>query len=614
MGMGRDQHPKTRLSRIPLGSRADNDYPTQNSGRPFRLVHLYRTYPPPLSHNRSAEPADRINWQPWSESVFAQAQKEGRFVLLSLGAGWCHWCHVMDEITYQDPDVIKLIRSHYIAVSVDQDSRPDLANRYEDYGWPATIVFKSDKSEIVKRRGYIPPRPMVSLLQAIVDDPTPGPSVLPETDLKPASEASLNTESRYALRQRLIDTYDQNNQGWGTVHKWLDWDILEYSMTQTSSEKFEQMARSTLAAQLNLMDPVWGGVYQYSTDGDWQHPHYEKIMQTQAEDLRIYAEAYALWRDDTYLQAAKQIRTYLKNFLTASEGAFYTSQDADLIPGQHGGEYFGLNDAQRRALGVPRIDTHIYSRENAWAINALATLYAVTGDRSCLDDAIRAVNWIVEHRSLANGGFRHDETDTAGPYLGDTLALGRAFLTLYMVTADLSWLRQAEGATKFISQTFQVKVGYITSVGASLQPAPQVDENVDLARLANLLFQYTGKPEYEEIAKHALRFLTIPEVANRRGFLVAGILLADQELGASPLHITVVGHKSDPAAQSLFASALKQPGTYKRVEWLDRTEGALPNPDVQYPDLDTAAAYLCTDRSCSPPIDSPEKITAKLRP
>ena len=136
---------------------------------------------------------DNIDWQPWSDAVFAQAKKEGRFVLLNLGAVWCHWCHVMDEITYRDPKVIELIRSHYVAVLVDEDSRPDLSNRYEDYGWPATIVFGADRGEIVKRRGYIPPRPMASMLQAIIDDPTPGPSVVPEGDLtqvkKPPSRA-----------------------------------------------------------------------------------------------------------------------------------------------------------------------------------------------------------------------------------------------------------------------------------------------------------------------------------------------------------------------------------------------------------------------------------------
>jgi len=129
-----------------------------------------------------------IDWQPWSDSAFAQARREGRFVLLNLGAVWCHWCHVMDEITYQDPKVIELIRSHYVPVRVDADSRPYLANQYEDYGWPATIVFGADKGEIVKRRGYLPPRQMASMLQAIINDPTPGPSVLPEAELKSHSQ------------------------------------------------------------------------------------------------------------------------------------------------------------------------------------------------------------------------------------------------------------------------------------------------------------------------------------------------------------------------------------------------------------------------------------------
>lgn len=400
---------------------------------------------------------DNIDWQPWSDSVFTQAKKEGRFVLLNLGAVWCHWCHVMDDVTYRDPKVTKLIRSHYIAVLVEEDSRPDLANRYEDYGWPATIVFGADKGEIVKRRGYIPPRPMASMLQAIIDDPTPGPSVVPEADLTPSNDSVLTTEARGKLRQLLLDAYDHDNRGWGTVQKWLDWDVIEYCMAETwrGDKEFERMARETLAAQFNLMDPAWGGVYQYSTDGDWQHPHFEKIMQMQAEDLRIYAEAYALWHDNAYLQAANRIRDYLKNFLTSPEGTFFTSQDADLIPGKHGGEYFRLSDTERRQRGVPRIDTHIYARENGWAINALGTLYTVRGKEDFLDHAIRAANWILAYRALPGGGFRHDEKDPAGPYLGDTLFMGRAFLTLYAVTADRAWLGRAEEAVQFISANFK---------------------------------------------------------------------------------------------------------------------------------------------------------------
>jgi uncharacterized protein len=229
-----------------------------------------------------------------------------------------------------------------------------------------------------------------------------------------------------------------------------------------------------------------------------------------------------------------------------------------------------------------------------------------------LGDAIHAANWIIAYRALPSGGFRHDEKDPAGPYLGDTLFMGRAFLTLYAVTADRSWLRRAEEAVQFIATNFEGDIGYITSAGvAELKSKPQVDENVGVARLANLLRQYTGKAEYTQIAERAMQFLSAPRVADRRGFLVAGILLADREIGAAPLHVAIVGHRSDPAARALFAAALKQPATYKRVEWWDRDEGALPNPDVQYPELEQAAAFLCTDRSCSAPIFLPDDLGRK---
>ena len=384
--------------------------------------------------------------------------------------------------------------------------------------------------------------------------------------------------------------------------------------TAQGNHAFEQMGRETLAAQLNLIDPAWGGVYQYSTDGDWQHPHFEKIMQMQAEDLRVYAQAFALWHDESYLHAASRIREFLKNFLTSPDGAFYTSQDADLIPGEHGGEYFQLSDSDRRKRGVPRVDTHIYSRENGWAINALATFYAVSGERDSLDDAIRAANWVCTHRALSDGGFRHDETDAAGPYLGDTLAMGRAFLTLYGCTGDRAWLTKAEHAVKFIQANFASDRGYITCAdNGALKPKPQLDENVGIVRLANLMWNYTGQSEYQDMAKSAMRFLATPGVTDRRGFLVAGVLLADREIVSPPLHITVVGRKEDAAAQKLFAAAIQEPTTYKRVEWLDEREGGLPNADVEYPTLGRAAAFFCTDKACSAPVFAVDDLIAKTK-
>jgi uncharacterized protein YyaL (SSP411 family) len=562
-------------------------------------------------------PTGKLNWLPWSDDVFSQAKREQRFVLLDLEAVWCHWCHVMDVTTYRDPKVIGLLHSKYLTVRVDQDSRPDLSNRYEDYGWPATVVFDGAGHEIVKRQGYLAPDEMASMLQAIIDDPSPGPSVEAEKEITFAANPLLAASLRTQLEKDYLAGYDGKRGSWGFDQKYLDWDSVELAMDRAAhgDARAESMAKQTLDAQLQLLDPAWGGVYQYSTDGVWNKPHFEKIMSMQAENLRIYAEAYAQFHDPKYLEAAQAIQRFLSTFLTSPEGAFYTSQDADVVEGQHSAEYFALNDPERRKCGVPRVDTHIYARENGWAITALASLYEVTADSKTLDEAIRAADWVTQHRGLSGGGFHHGAKDAAGPFLGDSVAMTRAYLALYRVTADRKWLTHAEESMSYIERTFHSShgAGFVSSVAPTdhaYQPHPQRDENVAVARAANLLFHATGDARYRTISDAAMRYLAAAPIATR--LPVASVLLADYEVGRPPLHLTVVGRKDDPAARALFLAALQYPSFYKRVEWWDTREGKLPNPDVQYPVVQRAAAYVCTERTCSAPIFKAEDVAVKV--
>jgi len=523
---------------------------------------------------------------------------------------------VMDETTYRTPEVIALLKSKYITVRVDQDARPDLSNRYEDYGWPATVVFGADRKEIVKRQGYIEPKQMVAMLKAIIADPSPGPSVRPETEIKFGDNPLLPNDLRAELERRYFGQYDSKHGSWGFDQKFLDWNSTEYAMSRarTGDMKSAQMARQTLNAQFKLIDPVWGGVYQYSVGGDWNEPHFEKIMSMQAGNLRIYSLAYEEWHDPAYLKAAQDVQRFLKTFLTSPDGAFYTSQDADLVDGKHSAAFFKLDDAARRKQGVPRIDKHVYSRENGWAIEAVARLYAATGDQQCLDEAVRAARWIEQNRSLGSGaGFRHDSQDVAGPYLADTLAMGRAFLALYEVTGDRRWLAQAEAAAKFIAATFASgPAGFITAkapTDRAYAPRPERDENTLMARFANQLAHYTGNDAYRKMAERAMRYLVAPEIA--KFMPTGGTLLANLEFSADPIHITVVGHKDDANAQALFHAGAAYPSGYLRVEWWDAREGRLPNPDVQYPELKSAAAFICTGNTCSSPIYKPELVRAR---
>ena len=118
-------------------------------------------------------------------------------------------------------------------------------------------------------------------------------------------------------------------------------------------------ARQTLDAAIALIDPVWGGVFQYSEAGSWTKAHFEKIMSFQAQYLRQYSQAYALWKDPKYLAAARDIERYLADFLTGPDGAFYVSQDADLNHDVDGHKYYALPDGERRKLGMPRIDKNL---------------------------------------------------------------------------------------------------------------------------------------------------------------------------------------------------------------------------------------------------------------
>lgn len=561
--------------------------------------------------------APPIEWHPWSDSIFAEAAREHKFVLLDLEAVWCHWCHVMDQQTYRDPAVRRLISKSYIAVKVDHDSRPDISNRYEDYGWPATVIFNANGGEIVKRQGYLPPQQMASILQAVINDPSPGPSVEPDKPIMYAATPALPPLLLEAIKQEYEKQYDVAGKGWGFGHKYLDADSVEYAEVLAShGDKLQdQRVRETLLAAEKLLDPVWGGAYQYSTGGNWDEPHFEKLLYIQAQEMRTYAQAYGQLRSPEYLEAAENIRRYVLAFLTSPEGAFYVSQDADLIDGEHSADYFKLNNARRRALGIPRIDKHLYARENGWMIRSLCTLYAVTGNAPVLQEAQRSARWVIAHRSIDNGGFSHSDHDAAGPFLGDSLAMGQAFLALYEVTGDREWLQRAEAARQFIVVNFKQKqnAGFVTSkipTDKAYQPHPERDENAQLARFANLLSYYTGKEGDKETTALAMRFLATREISLQ--WLSAPVLLAEEEFARPPLHITIVGAKQDPAAKALFRAA--RAGTsYMRIEWWDPSEGPLPFADVQYPSLAHAAAFVCTATTCSAPIADAKILESHVR-
>jgi uncharacterized protein YyaL (SSP411 family) len=480
-----------------------------------------------------------VPWRDWSDAAFEQARTEDRFVLLHLAAVWCHWCHVMEATTYRDAAVLKLIGERFVPVRVDQDSHPALSYRYEHIGWPGTVILDGDGAEVLKRRGYVPPELFLRLHIAIED-----PSAIPASGVypDPAPEGPLAPERRRAVEETVTAMQDARHGGFGDVHRFLQADALELALARgRSAPRWAEMARRTLTGARALIDPAWGGMYQYSDALDWSSPHYEKIMLVQNAALRLYALSYAATGDPADLAAARAVRAYLRDFLRQSSGAFAASADAD-AGGVEGKAYFALDDAGRRRLGLPRIDANLYARKNGWAVNGLAALYDVTGDPAILAEAVAAVEWATTDRRTPEGGFGHGSARAEDAYLADSLAMAEAFLGLWRSTGDRRWLVETRRTADFILQRFADDAGGFMvqpppqdARGVFRNPVKQLDENVAAVRLFNLLSHYFAERLYRAAAERGLAFLG---GFAETGMFVPGVLLADAELAQEPPHVT----------------------------------------------------------------------------
>ena len=553
-----------------------------------------------------------LNWQKFEPALFDRAAKEDKYILLHMAAVWCHWCHVMEGTTYRDADVQKKIAEKFIAVRVDQDADPALSYRYENWGWPATIMLDKDGNEIFKRRGYIPPELFNRLLAAVIEDP----SALPDTTAGAAIDpnaVALSAERRARTEALMLQSYDKEHGGFGSTHRFIHGDTVEWAIERgrplqrnTDIETWRGVVAKTLAGSRRIMDPVWGGLFQYSDKLDWSGPHFEKLLNIQRDGLRAYVLAYQATGNVADLASAKDIAHWLMDFMRSPEGVFYTSQDADAGKDMHGDVFYARSDSERRAGPQPPIDRNLYARENGWAIASIATLYDVTGEKPLIESAQKAFDWVLANRRAPNGGFGHGRAADDDTHLGDTLAMAEAALALYRSTAERRYLKTATELADVIARDHRdVAGGYMvrqpepSAKGVLARPVKQIDENVAVVRLFNLLARSIGKAEYRAAAEHGMRYLI---ALAEDDLVVPGALLADRELGREPAHVTIVGRKDDPAAQALYAAARTYPTRYLRIEWFDAREGPLPASDIEYPEMPQAAAFACANGACSVPV------------
>jgi len=313
-------------------------------------------------HNRAAE----IHWRAWDASVFADAQRSGRPILLSLAAIWCHWCHVLDETTLSDERVIALLNRDFIAVRVDADQHPDIERRYILGGWP-TVAVLTARGEIVDGGTYVAPDAFLSLLRGAASAIRAGGVELNDKVARhrarfdPGRPAPLDEGIVEGVTRSLAGAADPVNGGFGGFQKFPQGAAVELLLDVGETD----LARRALDAMLRLEDPVEHGFYRYATRPDWSAPHYEKMLSTNAELLSAYAHGYAATKDARYKDAALRTAAWLrKRLFDEKTGALWASQDAD----EH---YYPLDAAARAQSPPPPIDRTLLADRAARAVVAL---------------------------------------------------------------------------------------------------------------------------------------------------------------------------------------------------------------------------------------------------
>jgi uncharacterized protein YyaL (SSP411 family) len=525
-----------------------------------RAVATTPTSAPQVASAQAAEGPDAapkapLPWQTFDASLFARAKKEHRFVVLDGSAEWCHWCHVMEATTYHDDAVREVLGKSFLAAKVDVDSRPDVEERYGDYGWPATVIFSPDGRELGKYRGYIPPEQFVEILRAVVESPPAEETARrawSNPGKGPLSEEELAWIARFA-EVELAEYYDDERGGWGRAQKAAIASDNAWTLSRARAGDAAAKARAlfTLDQQRALLDPVWGGMYQYSAAADWEHPHFEKLMTFQAGALDNYADAYALTRDPKWLADATAMRRYLEAFLLSPDGAFYATQDADLNahetdqrahPFLSGHAYYAMGDAERRARGVPRIDTHEYGRENGLAIGAYVSLYEATKDATALAVAERAAARVLATHATERGGIAHEPRGPSSPstttlHLADNAAFGLALMRLHEATGKAEHLGGAKRIAAFLLRDLQDGGGggfYASTpdpdaVGVFAERRKPFEDNVTALRFLARLAKATHDPQYTAAIAGALRAIATPDAIKDRGRMIGDLLMALDE-------------------------------------------------------------------------------------
>ncbi len=298
-----------------------------------------------------------VDWWPWSDAAFAAAAAEDKPVFLSVGYATCHWCHVMEHESFEDPAVAALMNEAFVNVKVDREERPDIDTVYmtvcqmvtQRGGWPLTIIMTPDKRPFFVAT-YIPKHSihgrmgMLDLIPRVAavwrnqrSDVTKDAERTTSALLRITAAEAPGDPDEGVLHQAfsaLRSSFDPTHGGFGGAPKFPSPTQLRFLLRywkRTGQSEALLMVGQTLAAMRNggIYDHIGWGFHRYATDASWTVPHFEKMLYDQAMLALTYTEAFQAIGEELFAETAHEILRYVLRDMTSPEGGFYSAEDAD---------------------------------------------------------------------------------------------------------------------------------------------------------------------------------------------------------------------------------------------------------------------------------------------
>ncbi len=365
-----------------------------------------------------------VDWYPWGEEALAKARAENKPIFLSIGYAACHWCHVMEHESFEDPETAALMNENFVNIKVDREERPDLDSIYMQAttamtgsgGWPMSVFLTPDLRPFYAGTYFPPVRRynmpafkdvLLSLSKVWREERDEvdrvGSQVLQHIQpqmLGPA-ENTLSPETLEAATKSLLESYDWGYGGWGSAPKFPQPMTIDFLLrrTLTDSPHHEQILKATQHV-LNAMsrggmyDVVGGGFARYSVDNFWGTPHFEKMLYDNAQLASVYLHGYLVTGEIRYRWVCEETLDFLLREMTHPDGGFYSSLDAD-SEGEEGKFYVWTHDEIQTILGP---DFEFF--KTAYGITPQGNWEGKTVLQRALDDSSLAARFKLDHETV----------------------------------------------------------------------------------------------------------------------------------------------------------------------------------------------------------------------